>query len=60
MAQSSSNTSSRRHAREHDTVSIGSSRVVDAEWEANEVITIIRKTHLINQKLVVFVQFFIA
>lgn len=37
MAQSTSNTSSRRHPREHDTVSIGSSRVTDTEWEANEV-----------------------
>lgn len=38
MAQSSTNTSSRRHARDHDAVSIASSRVADVtEWEANEV-----------------------
>ncbi|XP_065162132.1 coiled-coil domain-containing protein 102A-like isoform X2 [Atheta coriaria] len=37
MAQSStSGTSSRRHAREHDTASLASSRFPDAEWEATE------------------------
>ncbi|XP_018569719.1 coiled-coil domain-containing protein 102A isoform X2 [Anoplophora glabripennis] len=40
MAQSTtSGTSSRRHARDHDTASITSSRIADiAEWEANEAL----------------------
>ncbi|KAJ8944465.1 hypothetical protein NQ314_009471 [Rhamnusium bicolor] len=40
MAQSTaSGTSSRRHARDHDTASIASSRIADiAEWEANEAL----------------------
>lgn len=38
MAQSTaSGTSSRRHARDHDTTSIASSRYADTEWEAKEV-----------------------
>lgn len=37
MAQSTTNTSSRRHVRDTDAVSV-TSRVTDiAEWEANEV-----------------------
>jgi len=44
MAQgTSSGTSSRRHGRnEHDTSSISSSRYADAEWEAKEVMHILR------------------
>lgn len=44
MAQgTSSGTSSRRHGRnEHDTSSISSSRYADAEWEAKEVMRILR------------------
>ncbi|CAH1169744.1 unnamed protein product [Phaedon cochleariae] len=40
MAQSTtSGTSSRRHARDHDTASITSSRIADiSEWEANEAL----------------------
>ncbi|KAJ8924737.1 hypothetical protein NQ315_000890 [Exocentrus adspersus] len=40
MAQSTtSGTSSRRHARDHDSASITSSRIADiAEWEANEAL----------------------
>lgn len=41
MAQSTTNTSSRRHARDNDAVSV-TSRVTDVtEWEANEVFIIV-------------------